>query len=167
MPGKETFQAKIGLIGVNPYVLLPQKVLKSIFEQAGKSAGPIPVKGKLNGHAFIQTLVKYSGQWRLYLNTPMRDAAQLSVGDTGIFELVYDAKPRTLTIHPKLEAALNKSITAKNAFEKLAPHYQKEIIRYINNLKTNESVERNVQRALKHLLGNERFVGRNPIPKIN
>ncbi|MEI9935362.1 MAG: hypothetical protein WDM71_11065 [Ferruginibacter sp.] len=43
--------------------------------QAGKDKGHIPVKGKLDGHAFIQTLVKYSGKWRLYLNGPMRKAS--------------------------------------------------------------------------------------------
>jgi hypothetical protein len=40
---------------------------------------------------------------------------------------------------------------------------QKEIMRYINNLKTTESVERNVERAIRFLLGKDRFVGRDKL----
>ena len=43
------FKATIEIIGVNPYVLLPEKVLNAIFEQAQKNKGPIPIKGKING----------------------------------------------------------------------------------------------------------------------
>jgi Domain of unknown function (DUF1905) len=61
------FKATIDIIGVNPFVLLPDPVLKNIFKQAQKDKGPIPVRGTINGHPFIQTLVKYSGYWRLYI----------------------------------------------------------------------------------------------------
>lgn len=70
----EQFSARIYIIGVNPYVLLPAKTLKAIFQQAQKSKGPIPVRGTMNGAVYTQTLVKYSGKWRLYLNMPMRKA---------------------------------------------------------------------------------------------
>ncbi len=80
----KTFSAKILKIGINPYVLVPATVLKVLFEQAGKDKGPIPIKGTLNEKPFIQHLVKYSGKWRLYLNTPMRKAAGIDVGDMAI-----------------------------------------------------------------------------------
>ena len=54
-----SFSSKVYKIGINPYVLLPAKILKNIFNQANKNKGPIPVRGELNGHAFVQTLVKY------------------------------------------------------------------------------------------------------------
>ena len=76
-----SFSAMIAKIGVNPYVLIPAIVLNELFKQAGRNKGPIPVKSNLNGHAFIQNLVKFSGKWRLYLNTPMRKAAGIDVGD--------------------------------------------------------------------------------------
>ena len=90
-----SFSAKIYKIGANPYVLLPSAVLKQLFIQAGKDKGPIPVCGTLNGHKFIQTLVKYSGKWRLYLNTPMRKAANLDVGDVAKIEIQYDVVIRS------------------------------------------------------------------------
>jgi hypothetical protein len=157
----QSFSSKILIIGVNPYILLHAKVLKELFKQAGKDKGAIPVCGTLNGKKFIQTLVKYSGKWRLYLNTPMRKAAGIDVGDMAAVQIEFDPKPRIISMHPKLKEALEKNKKAKAAFEKLSPSYQKEIIRYINFLKTEESVDRNVKKAIQHLLVKERFIGRN------
>lgn len=155
-----TFSAKIFIIGINPYVLLPAAALKEVFKQAGKDKGAIPVKGTIDGHAFIQNLVKYSGKWRLYLNTPMRKAADKDVGDTAVFELSFDPEPRVTDMPAALQTALGKNKKAKTAFEQLSPSYRKEIMRYINNLKTEESVSRNVAKAINHLLGNGPFIGR-------
>ena len=156
-----SFSAKIFIIGVNPYVLLPTSVLKEIFGQSGKDKGPIPVRGTLNGNAFIQTLVKYSGKWRLYLNMPMRKAAGIDVGDYADVSLEFDPEPRIIPVHPKLEKALVKNKKAKAAFEKLTPSRQKEINRYIGSMKTEESVIRNIEKVIQHLLGNARFAGRD------
>ena len=157
----KVFSVKILKIGINPYVLVPAAVLKELFKQAGRDKGPIPIKGELNGKAFIQNLVKYSGKWRLYLNTPMRKAAGIDVGDMATVEIEFDPEPRTIEMHPKLKQALATNKQANSIFQKLTPSYQKEIIRYINNLKTEESVDKNVAKAIQHLLGKQRFVGRD------
>src|ERR1043165_1724233 len=127
-----SFSAKIQIIGVNPYVLLPPKVLQGVFEQAGKDKGPIPVKGAMDGHPYIQTLVKYSGKWRLYLNTPMRKAADKDVGDTIDVTIEYDPEKRTVATPPKLQSALKKDKAAKATFDALPPSRQKELVRYID-----------------------------------
>lgn len=157
------FKARIYIIGVNPYVVPPAVVMKQLFKQAGREKGPIPVSGTLNGHQFLQTLVKYSGKWRLYLNTPMRKATNLDVGDIAEVIIEYDAVIRTVPMHPKLSLALKKNKKAKTTFDKLTPSRQKEIVRYINFLKSEESVERNIARAIQFLSGNERFVGRKKL----
>lgn len=154
------FSAKIYIIGINPYVLLPSAVLNYIFQKSGKQKGAIPVKLKIGREKFIQNLVKYSGKWRLYLNTPMRKAARKDVGDTIDIHIDFDPKPRTTPIHPRLERAFKENPNARNVFEKLAPSRQKEILRYINFLKSEESVDKNVQRAISHLTDNKPFIGR-------
>jgi len=154
------FSAKIQIIGVNPYVLLPSRVLKYLFQKAGKNKGALPVQLKVGGKDFIQNLVKYSGKWRLYLNGPMRKAAGKDVGDTIEIQIDFDPQPRTTPIHPKLKKAFKENSTAKKAFEKLSPSRQKEILRYINFLKSEESVDKNVQRAIAHLTDKQTFVGR-------
>lgn len=155
------FTSKIQIIGVNPHVLLPKKVLEELFKQAGKSKGAIPVKGTLNKKPYIQTLVKYNGKWRLYLNGPMRLAAGIDVGDMADVNIEFDPKPRVIIVHPKLKAALVKNKTAKSVFDQLPPSRQKEIVRYISNLKSEESVDKNIIRAISFLEGKSRFVGRD------
>lgn len=156
-----SFTATIEIIGVNPYVFLPAKVLEQVFLQAGTNKGKIPVKMRIDGHEFIQTLVRYSGHWRLYLNTPMRKAAQKEVGDTAVFEVWYDPEERVVALHPKLIRAMEMNPEARIVFDQLPPSRRQEIARYLSFLKTEESVDRNVKKAIDFLLGKDRFIGRD------
>ena len=149
----KSFAAKIQIIGINPYVSLPQSVLEALFKQAGRSKGPIPVRGTLNGKQFTQTLVKYRGAWRLYLNTPMRRDAGIDVGDEAIVGIEFDPKPRIVPMPPEFAQALSKSREARAAFAKLAPSRQREILRYLNSLKTDESLVRNIEKVIQFLSG--------------
>lgn len=157
----KTFKAQIFIIGVNPYVLLPQTILQSIMKEADKDKGPIPVRLVLNEKAFQQTLVKYAGEWRLYLNGPMRKAADKDVGDKITIAIAYDPSDRSTPLHLKLQKALEENDAAAEKFNSLPASRQKEIARYINNLKSEESIERNVKRAINFLSGKERFIGRD------
>ena len=148
-----SFTAKILKIGINPYVGLPEDVLNTLFKQADKNKGPIPVRGTLDGKRFKQTLVKYQGAWRLYLNTQMRQDAGIDVGDDATVEIEFDPEPRIVPIHPKFAQVLSKNREAKAAFERLAPSRQKEILRYLNSMKTEESLVRNIEKVIQHLLG--------------
>ncbi|HNB40647.1 MAG TPA: YdeI/OmpD-associated family protein [Anaerolineales bacterium] len=155
------FRAKIEIIGVNPFVFLPEHALTEIFKQANTTKGKIPIKMKIDGHEFTQTLIKWQGAWRLYLNMPMRKAAQKDVGDTADFEIIYDPVKRGFPMHPKLKKALQENPSAKEVYESLRPSLQLEINRYLSFLKTEESVDRNVIRAIQFLLGKGRFIGRD------
>jgi hypothetical protein len=157
----KSFSAKIHIIGINPYVLLSSVILKYIFKKAGKDKGAIPVQLKIAGKNFIQNLVKYSGKWRLYLNGPMRKAAGKDVGDIIDIQIDFDSKPRITRMHAKLKKAFKENSEAKKVFETLSPSRQKEILRYINFLKLEDSVDRNIKRAILHLVGKQSFVGRN------
>ena len=155
------FSAKIEIIGINPFVYLPENILASIFIEANKSKGKIPVRLKIDGHEFIQTLIKYSGNWRLYLNMPMRKAAGKDVGDVANFEVSFDPLKRTVPLHPKFTKALKGNKAAKKIFDNLPPSRRHEIARYLFVLKTEASIDKNVLRAINFLLGKERFIGRD------
>ena len=148
-----SFSSKILKLGVNPYVSIPEKVLYVLFRNAGKTKGPLPVRGILNGNKFIQTIVKYQGAWRLYLNTPMRRGAGIDVGDLARVKIEFDPEPRIVPMHPMLSRALADNREAKTAFKKLPPFRQKEILRYLGFLKTEESVARIVEKAMRQLIG--------------
>lgn len=155
------FKAIIDIIGINPFVFVPEKLLNEIFRQAGKEKGPIPVCGAINGTAFTQTLVKYAGHWRLYINTTMLKDSPKRIGETVDISLKFDPTDRTIEQHPKLRKALQENPEAKRIFDTLPSSRQKEVVRYISSLKTEESIDKNVARAIQFLLGKNKFVGRD------
>ncbi|WP_207534828.1 YdeI/OmpD-associated family protein [Desertivirga arenae] len=155
------FSATIEVIGINPFVFVPDTILQSIFERSGKSKGAIPVKGSINGKPYTQTLVKYSGSWRLYINLLMLANSTSRIGETIEVFIEFDPADRTIPIHPRLLEALEQNIKAKAVFESVSPSLRKEIVRYIARLKSEESIERNVIKAINFLLGKGRFIGRN------
>src|SRR5215211_6213402 len=145
------FVGQIYLLGINPVVDPPESVLQRIFDEAGKSRGPIRVKGELNGAGFVQTLVRYRGVWRLYINGEMLRSTGLKVGDSATIKIEFDPRPRDVPIPPALEAAFENDEQAKIGFGNLPPSRQKEIFRYIGSLKTDASIARNVEKILREL----------------
>lgn len=158
---KNQFSAIIDRIGINPFVYVPDKILADIFTEAAKKKGPVPVKGTINGHPFRQTLVRYKGVWRLYINTTILKDSPKRIGEEIVLTLVWDAEERKLTAHPKLLTALKNNTSEAAVFNKLSPSLQKEIIKYFSFLKTEQSVDRNIEKMLAFLSGNGRFVGRD------
>lgn len=149
-----SFSAKIVIISkINPVVDVPVDVLAAIFERAGRSKGPIPVRGRLNGAKFIQTLVKYGGAWRLYLNGPMREAAGIDTGDIANVDIEFDPRPREEPMPKQFAGALKADKDAEAEFGKLSPSRKKEILRYLNSMKTEGSLVRNVEKIIRHLTG--------------
>ena len=154
------FKAALNIIDGNPFVSVPEFILQALFEEAGKSKGPIPIRGVLNERTYQQTLVKYRGGWRLYVNTKMLNKSPKRIGEEVHVSVEYDPSDRTIALHPKLEQALRESAEAKKVFDGLPESRRKEIVRYISFLKTEESVDRNVMKAINFLLGKARFIGR-------
>lgn len=154
------FTADIEIIGVNPFVFLPDRVLKNIFKKAHKDKGPIPIRGTINGNPYRQTLVRYRDAWRLYINTTMLKNSPKRIGETIVIAVEFDPVSRNIKPHPKLVTAFKENKEAKKIFDSLPPSRQNEIVRYISFLKTEESVIRNIDKAIQHLIGKGRFVGR-------
>lgn len=155
------FNAQLDIIDGNPFVPVPPAVLDDVFHEAGRSKGPIPVRGTINKKPYQQTLVKFRGAWRLYVNMQMLDDSPQRFGEAIEVTIGVDRSDRTIQPHPKLTAILDADPAAKAVFDGLAPSKQKEIVRYIGGLKTEKSVDRNVARARDFLLGKTRFVGRD------
>lgn len=157
------FTAKLEIIGINPFVFIPEDILNHIFEQSGRNKSPIPVKGTVNGKEFRQNLMKYLGEWRLYINLTMLKDSPKRIGEIIEVFVEYDNSDRTISIHPKLDQAIKESPVALQNFENLIPSRKLELIRYINNLKTEESILRNIEKIIRHLHGETDFFGK----KIN
>ncbi|MBX2817516.1 MAG: YdeI/OmpD-associated family protein [Saprospiraceae bacterium] len=157
----QRFEAKLAIIDGNPYVSVPPEILEDLFVHAQRRKSPIPIQGRINKVPYRQTLVRFRGAWRLYVNMKMLKDSPRRVGECIQVELKYDPHDRSPFFHPKLKKGLASNQEAKAIFESLPPSRQAEIVRYIAQLKTEDSVERNVVRAVNFLLGKGRFVGRD------
>lgn len=160
---KNHFTAKLEIIGINPFVFIPEEVLKEIFETSGKNKSPIPVKGTVNGKQFKQNLMKYLGEWRLYVNLTMLKDSPKRIGEMIDISIEFDDSERTVPIHPQLDKRIKESSIALKNFENLIPSRKLELIRYINNLKTQASIDKNIEKIIQHLHGETDFFGK----KIN
>ncbi|WP_411812868.1 YdeI/OmpD-associated family protein [Chryseobacterium scophthalmum] len=157
---KTQFTTKLEIIGINPFVFLPDKVLNEIFETSGKNKSPIPVKGTVNGKEFRQNLMKYLGEWRLYINLTMLKDSPKRIGEMLEFFVEFDNSDRTISIHPDLEKAIRENRLALQNFENLIPSRKTELIRYINNLKTEASIQKNIEKIIRYLTGETDFFGK-------
>lgn len=155
------FKAEIQIIFVNPFVFVPDDILQQIFLQAGKDIGHIPINGTINEKPYKQTLVKYNGEWRLYINTSMLKNSPKRIGETIDITIAFDPESRDILPPKKFVKALEENEDAKTVFDGLSASRKLEIVRYLARLKTEEILEKNIKRAINFLLGKERFVGRD------
>ena len=150
---KFSFKAKIYVVGINPCVKVPLHITAKL--KATK--GYIPVKGKIEDHFFQQTLcpVKDEG-YRLYVNGPMLKGADVKVGQTANFIIEQDTLERNKN-HPMPKQFKKKLVENDllKMFQQLTPSRQKEINRYLNNLKTDEVLAKNINKMINVLKGKE------------
>jgi hypothetical protein len=86
------FIQKVELVGVNPSIEIPEKIMQLLFKQSGREKGPLPVVGLIEGKPFTHNVVRFQGKWRMYLNTAIRKITYSKVGDTITVAIEYDPK---------------------------------------------------------------------------
>lgn len=144
-----SFKAKIYKVGINPCVKVPRKITDTMTPEKGY----IPIKGKIENHPFKQTLVPVKGEpYRLFVNGPMLKGAQVTLGQTVSFSIEqnFASRNREFPLLAVFKAELDKQ-NVLAAFKALTPSRQKEILKYLNSLKTDESRMRNINRVIAQL----------------
>lgn len=159
------FKAKIDIIGINPFVFVGEKILSNIFKQAGKDRGPIQVKGTINGHPYKQNLIRYLNEWRLYINSTMLKNSPERIGEIIEISIQFDSEDRAIKTPVEFTKALKNNKEARLIFNKLNNSTKKEIVRYLAKLKTRESLERNIEKAINFLIGKGPFIGRDNLER--
>lgn len=124
--------------------------------------GYIPVKGTINTHSFVQTLVSVkNAPYRLFVNGPMLKGSGTKLGDTVKFTIEQDFEKREEPF-PVLFRKELVTHSLQAAFDELTPARKKEILRYLNHLKTEESLLRNIDKVISQLkkkaAGNKGFL---------
>jgi len=96
----------------------------------------------------------------LYINLTMLKDSPKRIGEMLEISVEFDDSDRTILMHPDLEKAIKKNPIATKNFESLIPSMRLEVVRYINNLKTAESIERNIGKIIRYLIGEGDFFGK-------
>lgn len=160
-----TFQATIEINGVNPFVRVSAEQAHELQSEWKK---PMPVTVQINGEPKepwkINMMPVGDGSFYLYLNGIVRSASKTQVGDRVTVDVSFDD---TYAGGPSempqwFATALASNPLASKNYESLPPSRQKEIVRYLSNLKSKEAKERNLVRALDVLSGDPgHFMGRD------
>ncbi len=157
--------AVVQLRGVNPFVRIDARRSRALRPGA---RGPIPVRVRVNDlppdGALTNLMPAGDGTFYLYLNGPIRKVSRTRVGDRVRVALWYDGTYRGGPQHPPPESFLQglaEDPRARGNWGRLSPSRQKEVLRYLARLKSDDARSRNVRRALRVLAGErERFLGR-------
>jgi hypothetical protein len=181
---EETFTADIKIAGINPYVEVPSRVVETLGGGAkipvlvkihakgtakkksadalrkrrlAKDAARLKVIARLapGGRFRTTVLTLRSSAPRLYLDSWMRETTGVAVGDRVRVTLRSDSGTREIPIPTVLRQALEGNERAKAAWELLAPSRRREILTYLNFLKTPVALERNVQKTIAVLAAKE------------
>lgn len=182
MAEEQNFAAIVQIAGINPYLDVPARVVEALGggskvavlvkvaapgaskEESAEAPGRLArdaerlkAIGRLAPGGWFRTtvLVLRSSPPRLYLDTWMREAAGVDVGDRVRVTLKPDRNSRELPMPAMLGEALAENEQARAACEQLAPSRRREILSYLNFLKTPDALERNVQKTIAELVAKE------------
>jgi hypothetical protein len=160
------FRARIGIKGINPFILVSARRAAQLRSGWRR---PLPVRVQINERPRtpwrINLMPVGNGSFYLYLHASVRTSSGTGVGDVVRVALAFDREYRGGPVHAmpaSFSAGLRGDPRARRGWNALSPSRQKEILRYFNGLKTDAARQRNVERALRVLAGGEgRFMARS------
>jgi hypothetical protein len=128
----------------------------------------MPVLVQINGEPEpphrINLMPAGDGSFFLYLDATVRKASATQVGDVVRVGLDFNADYRGGPADPPprwFSIALNRNPAAKKGWDALPPSRQKEILRHLARLKSEDARARNLEKALHVLAGGKaRFMAR-------
>ena len=150
------FTAKIYQTGINWAVDVPVQIMHYMLPDSGY----IRIKGEINGFCFIQTLVPVkNAPYRLFVNLIMMKGGKTEVNQTAHFVISPNLEQpnKIYPVHKLLGEALEKQ-ELKSQFEALTLAKQKDILKYLNGLKTEVAIQKNVNKVIAQLKGKEKTV---------
>jgi hypothetical protein len=125
---------------------VPEKILSSL----GGGKRPL-VKATINGYTYRSAVGSRGNRYLLGISADVRAAAKISGGDEVDVNLELDTAPREVTVPPALAKVLATAPNLKSVFDGLSNSKKKLHTLPIENAKTDETRDRNVQKALASL----------------
>jgi Dehydrogenases with different specificities (related to short-chain alcohol dehydrogenases) len=127
-------------------VEVPEKIVLGL----GGGKRPL-VRVTLNGYSYRNAIAPRGDRYLLGISAEVRAASGVAGGDEVEVELEFDTAPREVNVPPELTRALAADPKAKAAFESLSYSAKKVYANPIEQAKTDETRQRNVEKAIKKL----------------
>jgi len=143
-----TFEAVIYQIGINRCVDIPESLSNSM-----SSSGFVAINILLNNQKYQTTLIpRGGGRHRLFLNSTVRKMLYADTGDKVKICIEPDPAAGEISEPTFLTRFLNRHKVADDIFRKLTPSQRREIIRYVQNAKTEFTRKKYLQHLLRILI---------------
>jgi hypothetical protein len=157
------FLATIYRIWMMRHVDVPEEVVRGLQKDAATHAKMrksekiakkyIPVIADVNGTSVQTTLMPAGGgRFRMQFNADLRKAANADAGDLVSLTLVFDPGSRELSVPEDLSAALRKHARARKAFEKCPPGHRRQIVKWMDEAKSEAVRQRRILRVIDLML---------------
>ncbi|MCO5241961.1 MAG: YdeI/OmpD-associated family protein [Chitinophagaceae bacterium] len=153
---KHTFKAKIYQTGINWCVDVPAEFTGLLTAEKGR----INIKGQINGFDFAKTLMPVKNKpHRLFVNQAMMRGGKTALGQDATFKIEQDTGkavkkyPTPLILTEQL-----KKYQLTTAFDNLTASPKKDILKYLNYVKTEETLLKNIAKLIAQLKNKERNV---------
>lgn len=165
---RQVFSATIVKLGINAYLNVPEKIVASLLAAAGKKNAPVQVKCILNGVDFDANVVRYSGDWRLYLNLVTRRAANCDIGDTVKIQLAYDPTLRMPPMPEPFRQALRGDPNLQKAWRLRLTPKRREILQALNDKRNDAQLAHGIAETMRtvplSLIGHQLNPSNSQIP---
>lgn len=123
------------------------EVPSDVIEGLGGGKKPL-VTVTINDYTYRTAIAPRGDRYLFGVSAEVREAAHVKGGDAVDVEIELDTAPRTVDVPPELAKALAAEPSAKAAFDSLSNSKKKLHTYPIEQAKTEETRDRNVQKAL-------------------
>lgn len=121
----------------------------AIVEQLGAGKRP-PVVVTIKGYSYRTTVAPMGGQFLIPVAAEHREAADATAGEKVTVDIALDSAPREVEVPKDLAAALKKA-GVRAAYDKLSFTSRKEMVRSLEDAKTDETRQRRLAKAIEKL----------------
>jgi len=128
------------------------KIPEEMIEKLGGGKKPL-VKVTINNFTYRSAVAVMGGAYMVGVNAENREGANVKGGDKINVTIELDTEKRIVEVPAEFQKQLSKNAAAKKMFDTLSKSKKKALIIPIANAKTDETRNRNIEKALSALTG--------------
>jgi len=128
------------------------KIPEEMIEKLGGGKKPL-VKVTINNFTYRSAVAVMGGAYMVGVNAENREGANVKGGDKINVTIELDTEKRIVEVPAEFQKQLSKNAAAKKMFDTLSNSKKKALIIPIANAKTDETRNRNIEKALSALTG--------------